>query len=160
MLSKDETAKLWKMIKPVGTGMLANWNGDFLQSRPMQLVQDDFSGSLYFFTHKSDTKVDEILHNREVNVAFSDPSKKTFVSVSGVATLVTDQATIDTYWNDVVSAWFPEGKNSADVALLKIDTYLAQYWDSPSSKLVQLYKITKANIKDETPNMGENKKLG
>ena len=159
MLSQDDTSKLWKLIEPINTGMLGNWNGEFLHSRPMQLVQDEFTGALYFFTHKSDSKVEEILKNREVNVTFSDQNENTYVSVSGVTTLVSDQPTIDHYWNDVVAAWFPEGKDDPDCVLLKVDTYLAQYWDSSSSKLIQLYKIAKANIKDETPDMGSNKKL-
>ena len=63
-------------------------------------------------------------------------------------------------WNPFVAAWFPEGKEDPNVALIKIDVYMAEIWDTDKSDMVQLYEIAKANLTDSKPDMGENKKFG
>lgn len=161
MSSPEHKQKIWKMINDIKVGMLVTLDGDMPRARPMHLVQDEYDGKLWFFTRRSAEKVLEAQLDSDVCLSFSDQEEGVYVSLSGKARLIRDQALIDKYWNPFVGAWFPEGKDDPDVALLEIKVELGEHWRAKKSKTFQLYEIAKANIKkDATPDMGENEKFG
>ena len=131
-----------------------------LRSRPMatQEVEDD--GDLWFFTDGGATKVDEVEHNQSVNVSYSDPNNQKYVSVSGTAQLVRDRQKIEELWNPLFKAWFPKGLDEPDLALLRVSIDQAEYWDSPSSKVVRLIGFAKAVLTGkQIGNPGDNEKI-
>ncbi len=160
MLKHQEKQKLWELIKPIKTAMMCTQDGAQLRARPMQHLNDQFDGTLLFFTDRTSHKVAEISRTHEVCLSYADPDETTFVSLSGLAELSHDQDQIDQHWNSFAEAWFPEGKDSQDVAILKVRITQAEYWDSPASKMVQLFEVAKANITDDTPDLGDNRKYG
>lgn len=160
MLKSEDTKKLWSLIKDVKVGMLVSHDDTHLRARPMHITQDEFDGTLYFFTKRKSDKVAEIKKDHDVCVAFSGTDEDSYVSCSGVANIIRDQDLINDMWNPFVGAWFPEGKEDPNVALIKIDVYMAEIWDTDKSDMVQLYEIAKANLTDSKPDMGENKKFG
>lgn len=123
----------------------SNSNGH-LHSRPMALNEIEDDGTMWFFTSKFSGKVDDIQDDAEVNVSFSNISDSDYLAISGKAKLVTDQSEIDDKFNSFVKAWFPEGKDSEKISLLKITPHHAEYWDSNDSKLARLFNIGKALI--------------
>lgn len=160
MGSPEHKAKIWNMIKDIKVGMLTTQIGDDLHARPMHLVQDEYTGHLFLFTNLSSEKSFEVDNDRSVCITFSDIKNETYVSLSGHARLSTNRDLINKFWNPFVSAWFPEGKESPDVGLIDIHVRAGEHWDGTSSKLLQLFEITKANIADQRPDMGENEKFG
>lgn len=160
MLTQNDKETLWKLIKPIGTAMMASWNGEFAHARPMHHVNDTFDGTLLYYTNVTSGKIDEISENPEVCVTYADPDSSTYVSLSGIADFTQDRALIEKYWSPFVAAWFPNGKDDPNIRIMKVHIYLAEYWDSPSSKMVQLFQIAKANLLDTTPDMGKHRKLG
>jgi general stress protein 26 len=88
--------------------------------------------------------VEEVDRHIEVNLGYADPGSNTFVSVSGKAQLVRDAAKAQELWSPILKAWFPDGLHDPDLALLRVKVEHAEYWDSPSSKLVQLAGFVKA----------------
>lgn len=161
MLIQEDKQKLWNLIKPIKSGMLTSWDGDSLHSRPMRHVNENLDdGVLMFFTRFASDKVEDMRKYDDVCVAYADTNNSTYVSISGKFEITNDQVLKDKYWNSFVSAWFPEGKDSDNVAILKVHAYEAEFWDSTSSSMMQLFKIAKANMTDTTPDMGENRKLG
>ena len=160
MGSPEHKAKIWNLIKDIKVGMLTTNIGDDLHARPMHLVQDEYSGHIYLFTHLSAEKSFEIDEDRSVCLSFADSSKETYVSLSGYARLSADRALINKFWNPFVAAWFPEGKDSPDIGLIDIHVRAGEHWDGTSSKVLQLFEIAKANLNDETPDMGEHEKFG
>ena len=81
------------------------------------------------------------------------------MSLSGRATLVQDRAAIDAHWSDILSTWFPKGKEDPDVALLRIEVSDAEYWDAPNSVMVHAYGYLKAKLTGVPPKGGDNEKL-
>lgn len=160
MLTQYQKDELWDLIQPIKSGMLTTWNGDYLHARPMHHVNTNFDGELLYFTNAHSAKVDETRQYDDVCVTYADIDDSTFVSISGVAELIQDRALIDKYWNKFVEAWFPNGKNDPEVAILRVRPHHAEYWDSPSSKMIQLFKIAKANVTHRQPDMGTNRKFG
>ena len=49
-------------------------------------------------------------------------------------------------WSPVLKAWFPKALDHPDLALLPLGVDTAEYWDAPSSKMVQLAGFVKAMV--------------
>jgi general stress protein 26 len=162
MSSPEHKQLIWNLIKEIKFGMLVTHDDleEKLRGRPMSLVQDEYDGTLYFFTDRTDAKAYEIQRDRDVCLTFADADDQTYVSLSGKANLTEDRSLIDRYWNKWVAAWFPKGKDDPNLAMLEIKIESGEHWKSDENKLVQLFKIAKANVLSEEPDMGENKTFG
>ncbi len=158
---REDIKKLNELIQDIDIAMLVTQEADgSLRSRPMATQAVEFDGDLWFFTDINSGKVDEAQQNRQVNVSYSEPDDQTYVSLSGTATIVRDQAKINELWNPTLKAWFPDGKESPNVALMKIHVTQAEYWDSPSSAMVALYGMAKAIVTGNSPtDIGDNEKV-
>ena len=130
-----------------------------LRSRPMATQQVEFDGDLWFFTNANAPKVDEVQHNQHVNLSYAEPNDQKYVSVSGKAQLVRDRQKIEELWNPLFKAWFPQGLDDPDLALLKVSLDKAEYWDSPSSKVVRLVGFLKAVVTGKPIDAGDNEKI-
>nr|MBA2736564.1 pyridoxamine 5'-phosphate oxidase family protein [Pyrinomonadaceae bacterium] len=130
-----------------------------LRSRPMQTQEFDFDGDLWFFTSSKTHKTDEIEKDRRVNVSYAAPDSNTYVSVSGTAEIEKDRAKIEELWNPIYKAWFPEGLEDPNLILLKVTVEQAEYWDSPSSTIVQIAGFVKALVTGERADGGEHEKI-
>ena len=154
---------LWSLIKDIKFGMFthSHANGE-LHSHPLttQNKSDDNGSTLYFFvSHKSEL-AQRIAQDGNVNVSYAHPGDDSYVSVSGRAAIVQDQARKDDLFTPMAKAWFPLGATDPDLALLKVDIGHAEYWNVTESKMVQLAKMAKAAITGEPPkDMGEHKEL-
>lgn len=156
---QESVQKLNELIEDVKIAMLTTIDGGVLRARPMQTQDFEFDGDLWFFTSSKTHKTDEIKKDNRVNVSYAAPDSNTYVSVSGTAEIVKDQEKIDEYWSDIYKAWFPEGKDSPDLVLLKVSVEQAEYWDSPSSTIVQIAGFLKAIATGERADGGENEKI-
>lgn len=124
-----------------------------LHAHPMtpQEITDD--GDLWFFIDATSHQAGNIEREKRVNVAFSDGS--TWLSVAGHGTLLHDRAKIEELWNPMVEAWFPEGKDGANVRLLRVDADSAEYWDTPGGRVATGLAFVKSKLKGERPDVGE-----
>lgn len=163
MTSKTDQQTLWDLIKDIKFGMLTHRhaNGE-LHSHPLttQNKSDDEGANLYFFISRKSELGQRIPQDGNVNVSYADPGDDSYVSVSGTAAIVEDQAKKDALFTSMAKAWFPGGATDPDLALLKVAIGHAEYWDVTDSKMVQLAKMAKAAITGEPPkNLGEHKEL-
>ena len=117
-----------------------------LHSRPMATQQTEFDGTLWFFTDATSVKVHELQRDRHVNVSYANPDDQRYVSVSGMASTMTDRGKMEELWSPLHKAWFPNGLDDPNIALLRIDVDRAEYWDAPSSAVVQLFGFAKAML--------------
>lgn len=161
-LSHDEKlVKIRDLIRGIDIGMLTtlNQSGTF-HSRPMSVNGEvEFNGDLWFFTYGQSPKVHEIEKDARVNVAFSDPKNQTYVSLSGTAQLVRDKAKIEELWQAPLGAWFPQGVDTPDIALLKIEVEGAEYWDSPTNPVAHIIGFVKSKVTGQVQPVGENEKV-
>src|SRR5215207_3847687 len=161
MTERDEQIKkLAEMIKDIDFAMLTTVAADgTLHSRPMSTQRVEFDGDLWFFTRASAPKVGEIEGEHQVNVAYAKPEDQRYISVSGRASVVRDRAKIEELWSPVLKAWFPEGPEDPDLALLKVSAERAEYWDSPASAVAHAISFVKALVTGTPANPGENEKI-
>ena len=158
---RSDVEKIRDLIKGISFAMLTTVDEDgSLRSRPMQTQEAEFNGELWFFTSASSPKVDEVRSDQRVNVSYADPDDNRYVSLSGTASLVRDPAKIKELWKPALKAWFPDGLEDPDLALLRVKVEKAEYWDSPSSKMVQLAGFLKAIATGQRLDYaGENEKI-
>jgi len=158
-MQEQDAEKLWSLIRSAKFAMLVTEDGPHLRGRPMAASQTGFDGSLWFFTRASSHKVAEVGGDSRVCVTYAEPDRQDYVSFSGRASLVRDRAEIDSRWSELLKAWFPDGKDDPDIALLHVAVEQAEYWDSPNSRIVQLYGYAKAALTGEPPKLGENRQV-
>lgn len=157
---QQQFSKLDELIKDIRVAMLTTIDEDgSLRSRPMATPRVEFEGTLWFFTGADAPKVEESQHHHQVNVSFADPEHQSYVSVSGTATLVHDRQKMQEIWSPWFRTWFPQGLDDPNLALLQVDVEKAEYWDVPSSTMVQLYGVMKATLTGERPQQGEHTKV-
>lgn len=160
MDKQEEVSKLAALIKDVKIAMLTTVDQDgTMHSRPMATQQAEFDGDLWFFTDARSGKVDEVRSEQQVNVSYVNPDDSRYVSVSGLAWTVRDQAKAKELWNPALKAWFPEGLDDPNLALLKVKVEKAEYWDNPSGKMVQAIGFVKALATGEKYEPGGHEKL-
>jgi len=160
MSKQDEIAKLREMINEIQFAMLTTVEDDgSLRSRPMAVQQTEGDADLWFFTFGGAPKAGEVRRDDRVNASFSDNKKSRWVSVSGRAAIVRDRAKMEELYTPFLKAWFPKGLDEPDLALLRVEVEQAEYWDSGSSKMVQLVGMVKAMVTGEAFEPGEDVKL-
>jgi general stress protein 26 len=130
-----------------------------LRSRPMATQQTESDGDLWFFTQASAAKAEEIRANPHVNVSYASPRENRYVSVSGTATIARDRNKMEQLWDQLYKAWFPQGLEDPDLALLRIDVERAEYWDAPSGTMAEVAGFVKAAAIGRPADVGDNEKI-
>jgi len=157
--TRHERELLWKLIKDIRFAMFTTRHDDgHLHSRPMTTQNPglDADESLWFFMSKKGDPVEELKADPIVNVVYADPSKDTYVSISGSAAMIEDAAKKEQLWSKLAAAWFPGGPGDPDLALVQVRIAHAHYWDVKESKLVQLFAMAKAAVTGKPPvDLGE-----
>lgn len=157
---KENIRLIGDKIQGIRIAMMTTAEADgTLRSRPMATQDVEFDGTLWFFTMADAPKVGEVKRDQQVNLSYAKPDDQLYVSISGTAELIRDQQKVKEMWKPIYKAWFPSGENDPNLALLKVDAIQAEYWDSPSSKMVQLVLMAKAAITGSQDALGENKKV-
>jgi len=156
---QEAITKLKDLLEGIDFCMLTTMSGGHLRSRPMSTQKFDFDGDLWFFTSDKTHKVDEIEKDGRVNVAYSQPDDNKYVSVSGTATVSKDRSKMEELWNPILKAWFPDGLETPDLCLLKVNVEDVEYWDSSSSTLVQIAGFVKAMVTGQQADGGDHGKV-
>ena len=147
----NKFSRLRDMVMHIKIAMLntLDENGNFI-SRPMAAQKVDDDGIIWFFTKKDSSQVSETEKDKRVNLAFSNPDKQLYVSISGAAREYDDKEKINELWNPGLKAWYPYGKDDPQLTLLRVEIHKGEYWDIPSNKMAELYNIVKTNPGNET----------
>ena len=92
-------------------------------------------------------------------MGFSATRSEVYVSTSGHADVVNDQAKIDDLWSDFLKTWFPKGKDDPNSTLLKVSTHAGEYWDKPGEKMMSLFEMAEGVLTGEASKSGHNEKF-
>jgi len=142
----NQKEKIKELIGDTRVGTFVTQDNGKLFSRPIAYADVDKENNVWFFTDINSGKIDDIINNQQVNFSFSNHSDNSYVSLSGVAEMISDSSIIDEKWNFFMKAWFPEGKEAERLTLIKVIPESVQYWDGSSSKIILLYNMAKAII--------------
>ncbi|TVU66263.1 pyridoxamine 5'-phosphate oxidase family protein [Paenarthrobacter nitroguajacolicus] len=154
MTEEQAISKVVGIINDSKIGMLTTINQEgALVSRPLavQEVKDD--GDMWFFTGLGTSQVAQVRLDPRVNVSFGKNTE--WVSVAGTAEVVTDREKIRGMWNQVVEAWFPDGPDTPEVCLLRVDSESAEYWTSPGGTAATVLQWVKSKVTHTRFSVGE-----
>lgn len=160
MATADHLAKYRSLVEDIREGMLVTHDPSLpgLRSRPMSTSKVDEEGALWFFTQMTSAKVQEIYHDRDVNVAYQKPSDNQYVSASGKAQLVNDDSLKEQLYSPLLDAWF-DGPQDPQASLLRVDVQEVEYWDDTDSKILSFAKIAAAAVTGGNYSGAENEKV-
>jgi general stress protein 26 len=127
-MAESELQKLDDLIDGFETAMLVTRSSEEkLRARPMAIARHEQGGELYFATRGEDEKLEEILESPDVAVTMQNDGQ--YMSISGTARILTDQALADDLWSEAMRIWFPEGSSDRQLTILRIVPRYAEYWD-------------------------------
>lgn len=128
---EQQKEKIMDMLGNHSTAMLVTHDQQKgLVSRPMTTqTPDSDQDTVWFFVSSDSDVLDEIRANAEVNIAYTNEGD--YLSISGAASIVTDDDKIKDLWYPELAKWFDgNGPESDDVRLIKVEIDTARYWDT------------------------------
>lgn len=143
MTPDEDTAansRLAKLISGFSAAMVVSTDESGLQrGRPMAIANDtdgDDTGWLpphrmTFVTHRQNTLSRTVDRQQVVSVTMQ--SERTYVFLSGAATLDTDRARISGLWRSGWDVWFKDGAADPDIVLVDCEMTYAEFWDGSGS---------------------------
>lgn len=156
MSNKSTHETLWDLIKDIQFGMFIHRHPNgMLHAHPLTVQNKklDEGHTLYFFISQSSELFTNVKSDGTVNVAFADKGKDAYVSLSGQASISNDRAKIEELFTPIAKAWFRGGVDDPDLALLTVNIHHAEYWDMKESQMVQLFKMAKAALTGNGPDL-------
>lgn len=135
----DTAIKCYQMMRDIEVAMLTTVQANgMMHTRPMVTRFREPRGDLWFFTREDAPKAGEVAREHDVAVAYADPRHQWYVAVSGRAEIVHDRQLQNRLWTPALAAWFPEGVEDERLALLRVKIRTAEYWDAPSSTMIEI----------------------
>lgn len=151
-----QMSELAELIDGIKVAMLTTVaaNGE-LVSRPLQTRKREFDGDLWFMTSADSGKVDELIANPHVNLAYADPEQTRYVSITGAAQLVRDRAQIEALWDDAFDPlYFKQGRDDPDIALIRVRAHTAEAWTAGSNTISRLFNFVRARLTGDGSALG------
>lgn len=145
-------ARLWKEIKDEQTGMLGLVGGEPQHFQPMTAFAEPETGEIWFFTFKDTDLAEQTAQGGRAMFVFQ--ARKLWACIGGRLSQQHDRTRMDRYWNPVVAAWYPDGREDPHLTLLRFDPDHGRVWVSDKGALGFGYEILKANLTRSLPDQG------
>jgi general stress protein 26 len=161
-LMTAELEKLYEHIDDIEIAMMTTRRSDgHLQSRAMATQRRAAGADLWFVTSVGAAKLADIQQDPHVNLSYYKDGTMEWVSVSGLASVSRDRATIHELYAPDWKAWFEnEGDprhGTADdprMVLIAVDVHAAVFLEVNKPRPVVLFEIAKGWLTGETPDIG------
>ena len=150
MAGTEGTQKVAELVKDIRVAMLTHTDSNgVLVSHPMATQEVEFDGDVLFIAERDSHKARDIAAQSpaRVNVAYSSDSS--WVSLSGTAEIVDDNAKLAELWNTFTGAWLEGGPDNPNNIIIKVSADSAEYWDSPGAKVMQIANFVTAKVTGE-----------
>jgi len=144
--------RLWDEIERHQVGMLGLSGGASQHTQPMTAFVEPENNQIWFFTRTDTDLARELGEGRSAMFVFQHRDVQ--ACIAGDLALQYDRARIDRYWNAVVAAWYPDGREDPRLTLLCLDCTDAQVWISEAGPMRFAWEIAKANTIHKRPQLG------
>lgn len=141
----------WDRISDVRAGMFRVADGRALPMSPYPRRDD---GAIWFITAEGTDVAKAAQSGSKAEFIVADAKARIYADVNGHVQQENDPAKLDELWNAVAAAWFDDGRRDDDVRLVRFTPETAEVWATDGAASF-LYEITKANVSDDTPDMGD-----
>ncbi len=131
--------KFWEELKSSPFVMLGLQGVDDALTRPMTAQIDN--GTIYFFAAHSEELVKGLQRSDRAVSTFASKGHSLFASIHGTLHLSDDRQVIERLWNPMIAAWYKEGKDDPDLALLRFDAGSADVWEAEAGSTLKAAAI-------------------
>jgi general stress protein 26 len=153
--SRDEAeAKLWAEIKHGRIGMLALAD-EPRRFQPMSAIAEPDERIIWFFTRLDTDLARAVTGADEAIFIVQSKDGDLQACLVGELDLLRDEGRIDRYWNPMIAAWFPDGKDDPKLALLRFTISGAEVWRTTTGLIGTAWEVVKANTTRRLPEVGE-----
>jgi len=129
--------KLTSLLDDFHVGMLTTrQKTGGLRARPMIIAEVSDAGDMSFLTTVPSGLVEEIEQSPEVCVALQ--GRAAYASVTGKGRVRMDPRRVDELWNRAFDAWFPDGSETKDLAVVEVQAESGEMWDQRGMNAVRL----------------------
>jgi general stress protein 26 len=151
--NSPDLEKIGRLIEGIHIAILTTLDAEGrLASRPMSVLKMDENGLFWFFADANSGIVRQL---DRVNLSFSDEDASTYVSIAGHGEVSGNRALVHELWTPLMKPWFPEGEDASNLALLRVEPQVAEYWDSGHSKMVRAFALAASVMASKPIGMGE-----
>jgi len=159
----EELYELYELIENIETAMMTTRREDGrLVSRPMATQERNPVADLWFVTDIESNKIDELVDDPNVNLAYFDTRSYEWVSVSGTARVSTERELIRSLYQPDWKPWFGEldevrngGPDDPRYGLILVDAESVLYMKNDKPKPVILFEVAKGLVTGKAPEIGE-----
>jgi general stress protein 26 len=160
---KNELKDLYDKIEDLEIAMMTTRRPDgHLVSRAMANQKHAAGADLWFVTSEETCKVSEIEDEPHVNLAYYKDRTREWISVSGIAKVSRDRATIRELYAPDWKAWFAKGDDpkagtpdDPRIVLIGVDVHSAVYLEVDKPQPVVLFELVKGWVTGKAPEIGE-----
>ena len=142
--------RLWDDIERHQTGMLGLAEETALQ--PMTAFVEREGERLWFFARSDTELARRIGQGGEGMFVFQQRDLQ--ATITGQLSVKRDEARIAKYWNAVVAAWYPQGKDDPRLTMMRLECMDAEVWISQAGPMKFAWEIAKANATKHEPHIG------
>lgn len=154
LTAAEAEEEFWEHLGKHGVGMLGLDQPGY-HSQPMTAFRDEDGGAIWFFTRDdTDLARDAALPDQPAMFAFASKDHEVWASLHGTLSVSHDREKIERYWNPVVAAWYPDGKDDPHLTLLRFEPDDGRIWVSRKGPIRFFYEIAKANLTKTLPDEG------
>ena len=145
--------RLWKELDEARIVMLGLVGGEPHHMQPMAAYGDKAGDAIWFFTKKETDLVQQTGASHDAMVCIMSKDTQFQACIHGTLVPDTDRAKMEEYWSPFVSAWYPEGKQDADLIMMRLDPHDARAWVSNRGPVSYPLEIAKANRTHTMPDV-------
>jgi len=160
---KDELKKFYELVEDIEVAMMTTRRPDgHLRSRAMANQKHAGGADLWFVTSEGSDKLADLAHDAHINLSYYQNSSREWISVSGIATISRDRATIRELYAPDWKMWFSEGgdprhgtPDDPRMVLIGITIHAAEFLEVDKPRPVVLYELAKGWLTGKEPNLGK-----
>ena len=108
---------------------------------PMSTQKVDDNGAIWFFSGNDSEHARNIEEDDRVQLLYTNNGNYSYLTISGTAEILHDQARIDELWTPAAKVWFQGGKDDPKLRLIKVTPQEGFYWDTKHGKMVSFLKM-------------------
>lgn len=155
LTAAEAEKEFWDHLKKSNTGMLGLDQPGY-HAQPMTAFREEETGTIWFFT-RDDTDL-----ARDVSVGggqsamfhYGSKDQNVWACIHGQLSVAHDREKIDRYWNPILAAWYPGGKDDPHLTLLRFDADDGRIWVNEGGFFKFFYEVAKANVTKTLPDSG------
>jgi general stress protein 26 len=159
--------ELYELIEGIEIAMLTTRRRDGrLVSRPMATQKREPGVDVWFVTDIESAKIDELVADPNVALAYYNVKSWEWVSVSGTATITTDREMIRQLYEPDWKAWFGDeggsrdgGPNDPRFALILVDATSVVYGKRNKPKPLALFEVVKGLVTGSEPDVADVRRI-